>query len=56
MRRCLIPYIARGSCKDNFPTAGITQGNLRLNLPPNSLDSQQNDKVESWTDRKSSFP
>ena len=38
-------------------TTGVTQGNLELTLPPNSLDSHKNknNKMKSYTDPKSSF-
>ena len=45
---------ARRSSEQNLSTSGITRGNPRLTLPPNSLDSHQNDK--SWTDPGFSFP
>ena len=39
-------------------SSGVTQGNLKLLLPPSSLDSHptQNNKMISWTDPTSSFP
>ena len=37
---------------------GVTQGNLKLLLPTDSLDSYQtqNNRMISWTDPISSFP
>ena len=41
----------------NLSITGVTQGNLGLTLPPNSLDlhQTQNQKMKSWTDHTSSF-
>ena len=43
---------------EEVSTTGVTQGNLELSLPPDSLDSRQtqNNKMMSWTDPMSSFP
>ena len=37
---------------------GVTEGNLKLLLPTDSLDSyqKQNNRMISWTDPMSSFP
>ena len=44
--------------EEKVSTFGVTQGNLELPLPPNSLDSHQiqSNKMMSWTDPMSSFP
>ena len=36
--------------EEKVSTTGITQKNLKLSLPPNSLDSHQtqNNKIKSW--------
>ena len=41
--------------RDELFTTGVTQGNLELPLPPNSLDSHKNNKIKSWTGPESSF-
>ena len=43
---------------EKVSTIGVTQENLELTLPPNSLDSHQtqNNKMKSWTDSTSSHP
>ena len=44
--------------EEKVSTTGVTQENLELPLPPNSLDSyqKQNSKMKSWTDPTSSLP
>ena len=44
--------------EENISTTGVTQENLKLPLPPNSLDSfqKQNSEMKSWTDPTSSLP
>ena len=44
--------------EEKVSTTGVTQGNLELPLPPNSLDSHQtrNNKMIFWTDTTSLFP
>ena len=43
---------------EKVSTTGVTQENLELPQPPNSLDSHliQNNKIKSWTDPTSSLP
>ena len=36
--------ILNGALSEEVSTAGVTQGNLKLPLPPNSLDSHQTQK------------
>ena len=44
--------------EEKVSTNGVTQENLEIHLPPNSLDSHQTqkNKMKSWTDPMSSLP
>ena len=44
--------------EEKISATGVTQENLELPLPPNSLDSHQtkNNNMKSWIDPTSSFP
>ena len=50
--------ILNATLSEKVSSSGVTQGNLKLLLPPSSLDSHQtqNNKMISWTDPTSSFP
>ena len=51
--------ILNATLSEEVSAIGVTQWNLELPLPPNSLDSHskhKNNKMKSWNDLTSSFP